>query len=257
MAALSFGRKGESVTWSKKGRGLLWLFFALGKGAAVGGMIAWLFYRSVYGLVFLPLCMVVMVFVERKKELQRRREREQQQFVEYLGFLKEALQVGYSLEQAVGEAQKGMLTSYREEEPFLVAIARMQRKMQLGMSVEKAFSELAEESACEEVQDFTEVLFIAKRTGGVVWQVISNTEQVIRDKQETLRYIQSVLHGREYEVKVMKCMPFAMLLYMQMFLSDFLKPLYHNIVGVCVMTVVLAVYFGLCFVADRVAAVSL
>lgn len=247
------------MTWrkGKKGKSILWLPVAFGKGVTVGGLIAWLFYRSVYGLVFLPLCVAVIVVTERKKELQRRKEREQQQFAEYLGFLKEAVQVGYSLEQAVGEAKRGMLASYREDEAFLTAISRMQRKMQLGMAVEKAFSELAEESVCEEVQDFTEVLLIAKRTGGAVWQVISNTEQIIRDKQETFRYIQSVLHGREYEVKVMKCMPFAMLLYLQLFLSDFLKPLYHNVAGVCVMTVVLVVYFGLCFVTDRIAAVSL
>lgn len=241
---------------NKKFSRFLWLLLGIGKGAAIGGLIAWLFYQSVYGLLFLPLCIAVTVVCENKKEIQRQKEREQQQFAEYLGFLKEALQVGYSLEQAVGEAKKGMLTSYKEEEAFLLAVGRMQRKMQLGMPVEKAFSELAEESSCEEVRDFSEVLFIAKRTGGAVQQVISNTERVIRDKQETLRYIQSVLHSREYEGKVMKCMPFAMLLYLQMFLSGFLEPLYHNVFGICVMTAVLVIYFGLCLLADRVASVS-
>ena len=241
---------------NKKFSRFQWLLLGIGKGAAIGGLIAWLFYQSVYGLLFLPLCIAVTVVCENKKEIQRQKEREQQQFAEYLGFLKEALQVGYSLEQAVGEAKKGMLASYKEEEAFLLAVGRMQRKMQLGMPVEKAFSELAEESSCEEVRDFSEVLFIAKRTGGAVQQVISNTERVIRDKQETLRYIQSVLHSREYEGKVMKCMPFAMLLYLQMFLSGFLEPLYHNVFGICGMTAVLVVYFGLCLLADRVASVS-
>ena len=112
-----------------------------------------------------------------------------------------------------------MLTSLKESNAHIAAVSRMERKMQLGMSVETGFSEWAETALCEDIRDFSEVLYIAKRTGGAVQQVIENTERVIRDKQETLRYIRSVLHSREYEAKVMKAMPFAILLYLQMFMS--------------------------------------
>ncbi len=226
------------------------------KGTALGGLAAWLFYRNSYGLFLVPVFIAVTLFRERKQERQRQSEREQQMFAELLGFLKEALQVGYSLEQAVGEAKKGMLTAYKEEEPFLCAVTRMQRKMQLGTPVEEAFAELAKECTCEEIADFSEVLFIAKRTGGAVRQVIFNTERMIREKQETLRHIRGVLHSREYEVRLMKAMPFAMLLYLQLFLPGFLSPLYQNVPGACIMSVFLAVYGGLCFVTDRITAVS-
>ena len=52
-------------------------------------------------------------------------------------------------------------------------------------------------------------------------------------------------------------MPFAMLLYLRMFMPEYLAPLYHNPVGVCVMSVVLAVYFVLCVVLDKVTTVTL
>ena len=137
------------------------------------------------------------------------------------------------------------------------AIARLERKLQLGTTVEAAFSQWAKEARCDEIREFAEVLSIAKRTGGGVRQMIDNTERVIRDKQETMRYIRSVLHSREYEAKVMKCMPFAMLLYLRMFMPDYLTPLYHNTVGVCIMSVVLMVYFVLCVVLDKVTTVTL
>lgn len=240
-----------------KGKTLDWRIFAIGKGVGFGALIAWLFFQSVWGLFYIPVCVGLLWKQTKKQEKQRRQEKEQEHFSEYLGFLKEALLVGYSLEQAVGEGKKGMLTTLKAEEPFLQEITRMERKMQLGTSVETVFSQWAEEALCEDIGDFAEVLFIAKRTGGAVQQVIENTEQVIRDKQETLRYIRSVMHSREYEARVMKCMPFAMLIYLRLFMSDFLAPLYHNAVGVCVMTVVLAVYFSLCLVVDKVTAVSL
>ena len=240
----------------KKGKNR-WALFALGKGVAFGGLIAWLFFQSPWGLLCVPLCVGAVWNRAKKQEAQIRQEKEQEFFIEYLGFLKEALLVGYSLEQAVGEGKKGMLTTVKEDNSFLQAVTRLERKMQVGTPVETAFAEWAEEAVCEDIRDFSEVLFIAKRTGGAVQQVIENTERVIRDKQETLRYIRSVLHSREYEAKVMKAMPFAMLLYLQLSMSDFLKPLYHNPMGIGVMSVVLVVYFVLCLVVDRVTAVSL
>ena len=234
-----------------------WVWLAVGKGLAIGSLIAWLFFKSLWGLLCVPVCVGLFWKQTKKKEKQRKQEKEQEYFVEYLGFLKEALLVGYSLEQAVGEGKKGMLTTVKEDEPFLRKVTRLERKMQLGTPVETAFSEWANEALCEDIGDFAEVLFIAKRTGGAVQQVIENTEHVIRDKQETLRYIRSVLHSREYEAKVMKVMPFAMLIYLRLFMPDFLTPLYHNAVGVGVMTTVLVVYFVLCLVVDKVTAVSL
>ena len=230
---------------------------AMGKGMIIGALIAWLFFQSPMGLVLVPFCVAVVLVRDKKQQEQTLRETEQALFTEYLGFVKEALIVGYSLEQAVGEGRKGMLTTLKKEHFFLQAVIRLERKLQLGTTVEEAFSQWAEEARCEDIREFAEVLFIAKRTGGAVWQVIENTESVIRDKQETMRYIRSVLHSREYEAKVMKCMPFAMLLYLRMFMPDYLAPLYHNVAGVCVMSVVLAVYFVLCVVLDKVTAVSL
>lgn len=234
-----------------------WIIIAVGKGMLISGLTAWLFFQSVAGLICMPFCIAILVRKEKKEVTVKRKAKEQEQFVEYLGFLKEALLVGYSLEQAVGEAKKGMLTAGREEDSFLQSVTRMERKMQLGTSVETAFSEWAETALCEDIGEFTEVLFIAKRTGGAVQQVIDNTERVIREKQETTRYIRSVLHSREYEAKIMKGMPFAMLLYLQVFMPEYLKPLYHNAVGIGVMCIVLLVYFVLCVVVNRVTNVSL
>ncbi len=233
------------------------VLLAVGKGTLIGGLIAWLFFQSPLALLLVPFCVAVVWAQDKKQQEQALCETEQALFTEYLGFVKEALMVGYSLEQAVGEGRKGMLTTLKKEHFFLQAIIRLERKLQLGTTVEEAFSQWAEEARCEDIREFAEVLFIAKRSGGAVWQVIENTESVIRDKQETLRYIRSVLHSREYEAKVMKCMPFAMLLYLRMFMPDYLAPLYHNAVGVCVMCFVLAAYFVLCVVLDKVTTVTL
>lgn len=232
------------------------LLFGSIKGAGMAALIAWLFFESLWGLLCLPVCITFFLLMERKRQKEKEKQREQQLFAEFLGFLREALRVGYSLEKAVEEAKRGMLTTVKEEDPFLREIIRVQRKMALGKPVESAFSEWARTAACEDIRDFCEVLYIAKRTGGAVRQAITNTERVIREKQETNRYVQSVLRSREYEAKVMKAMPFAILLYLRMFMPDFLKPLYHNTVGIAIMMTVLAVYLVLWLITDKVTAIS-
>lgn len=241
----------------KKKIGGKWIVSGVVKGAMLAGLIAWLFYQNALGLLCAPVCILFSVSSERKKAVRKATEEEQQHFAEYLSFLREALLVGYSLERAVGEAKQGMLTMYKVTTPFLCGVTRLQRKMQLGQPVETAFSEWAQDALCEDIRDFAEVLYIAKRTGGVVQQVITDTERIIGEKQETLRYIRSVLYSREYETKIMKSMPFAMLVYLLLFIPDFLAPLYHNLVGVCIMSAVLLAYGGLCMAVDKVVCISI
>lgn len=232
-----------------------WLV-GVGKGLIFCGLVAWLFYKSAWGMLLSPVFLAVCIKGEVRKKGEREKARLQQLFAEWLGFLKEALQVGYALERAVGEAKKSMLTTYKEEEPFLEAVTGLQRKMQLGMSVEEAFAVMAKECDAEEIAEFSEVLFIAKRSGGAVGQVITNTERIIHEKQETMRHIHSVLHSREYELRLMKTMPFAMLLYLRLFMPDFLTPLYQNAVGTGIMTVFLLIYAGLGMVMNRISCIS-
>lgn len=246
-------RRNEGAGEKKYG----FLLLGCAKGAGMAALIALLFFESLWGMLCLPICVAFFLVMERRRQREKEKQREQQLFAEFLGFLREALRVGYSLEKAVEEAKKGMLTTIKEEDPFLKEVLRVQRKMALGKPVEAAFSEWAKKAACEDIRDFCEVLFIAKRTGGAVRQAITNTERVIREKQETNRYVQSILRSREYEAKVMKAMPFAMLFYLRMFMPDFLAPLYHNTMGVTIMTVMLAVYLGLWLVVDRVTTISI
>ena len=148
-----------------------------------------------------------------------------------------------------------MKASYGEDY-FGELLSAMQRKMSVGGTVEEAFTEFAERSGCEEAKDFAEVLYIAKRTGGAVRQVVTNTEGILSRKQETIRQIRGTLHSRLYENSLMKCMPFAMLLYLQVGMPGFLSGLYHNLLGNVLMTVLLLCYMGICIAMDTISRVT-
>lgn len=231
------------------------LLIGMGKGIMLSALIAWLFYRDVIGMVTVPVCVFLMCKKECRNGKEQSRDLFRHQFTEFLGFLGEAMTAGYSLEHAIGEAGKSMRTTYGGDS-FAEQVELMQRKMVLGSTVEEVFAEFAENTGCEEAKDFAEVLYIAKRTGGAVRQVISNTEGILVRKQETIRQIHAAMHSKLYENGMMKYMPFAMLLYLQIGMPDFLASLYHNVLGTVLMTGILLCYAGLCMAVDRISQIE-
>lgn len=244
---------------TKDGRQPYWVFLLLsfGKGAGFCVLTAWLFYRSVWFLLFLPLFLFVSYREGKRQRRESEAETEEKLFSEFLGFLKEAMNAGFSLERSVSEARNGLLSTYSEKEPFLSALHRLMQKLTLSVPVEQGFSELAKECVTEDISDFCEVLYLAKRTGGTVTKVITNTERVLVQKQETRMQIRAVLHSRLYEIRLMKAMPFAMLCYLNVCLPGFLDPLYHTAFGVFLMSVVLLLFAFLCYLIDRISKIRI
>lgn len=233
------------------------LWKGIGKGAILGIGVAYTFYRSAWGLLVLPFCIVFSVRSENKKATKQQKERTEYLFSEFLGYMQEGLSAGAAAEQAVSGATRSLLSSCKKEEMFLEALFRMNRRLQLGVSLEEAFEALAEECDCEEMRDFSDVLSIAKRTGGAVSKIICDTERVIGEKQQTLQAIRTSVYSRIYENRLMKLMPFAIILYMQIGMPGFLDPLYHNLFGICLMSASLLVYLALCLCVDRLSEIDI
>ena len=186
----------------------------------------------------------------------KQQERLNEQFREVLGYIKEVLQTGAALEQAVSETAKNMTRAYGEKGMLAEELNRMVRQMNVGISLETSFSDFAKRSCNEDIKSFAEVLVIARKSGGGIGNVILYTESVLREKQETLREISILLHAKEYENSILKLMPFGILAYFLLFLPEFLTPLYHSVVGIVTMSIVLLFYVFLCYITDRLSDIS-
>ena len=180
-----------------------------------------------------------------------------EQFREALGYIKEVLQTGAALEQAIVETAKNMTKAYGEKGMLAEELNRMVRQMKVGISLEISFLDFAKRSCNEDIKSFAEVLVIARKSGGGIRNVILYTESILYEKQETLRQISMALHAKEYETSILKLMPFGILAYFLLFLPEFLTPLYHSVVGVVIMTILLLLYVFLCYITDRLSDISI
>ena len=210
--------------------------------------IGYLFYDSWIGGICLLPCNIMFIRLYRDYKKQIQQQKMLMEFKELLYSLSGNLKAGYSMERAWTAAEKDMELLY-ETGVLLTMIQAVSRKMQLHIPLETAVSEFAEQTQLEAVIAFAEVLRTAKRTGGNLVHMMEQTAVTITEKIEVEQEIQTILSGKKLEQKIMCAMPFVMVLYLKLTNPIYLETLYHNWLGILIMTICLmgtgiAAYWG-------------
>ncbi len=164
------------------------------------------------------------------------------QFLDGIQMTAASLQAGYSIENAVKEAEKELGKVYREDSFIRREFQILAGQTDMGRSMEELFWDLGNRSGVEDIQSFGEVFATARRTGGDLLGIIKNTCSCIRQKQETLLEIETCLAGKVMEQNIMSAVPLLILGYIRLTSPEFLEGMYGNAAGTAVMTVCLLVY---------------
>lgn len=215
-------------------------------------MVSWLFYESAIAfLVLLPFG--IWYFLRWEVECIHRKQQEfQEQFREAIQSISASMRVGYSVENAVKEAKKDLSCLYNENVAIQREFTHMVRQIYLQVPMEQIMEEWAERVQHEDVRNFVNVFVMARRSGGNMIGIIRNSADQIRDKLEVRAEIETMLTARKYEFKVMSAIPFGMIAYMKVSFSEFMGILYGNLLGIGVMSVCLAIYFGAYMLGERI-----
>lgn len=112
----------------------------------------------------------------------------------------------------------------------------------MNKTVEECLAELAGRTGIEDVENFSEIFQTAKRTGGDIIKIIQQTGKNIGERIEIQREMETVIAQKKMEANIMSIVPLGIILYMWVASPGFLDPLYHNVFGCILMTVVLVVY---------------
>lgn len=218
-------------------------FLCLAEGMGLNAVIAALFYNS--WIAMLPgLGLVVLYFKEKKRKLARRRKRRMREDLkEFLNALIAALQTGRSVENAFAEGRKD-LERYREQGAFLDEIKMICAATAVGEPLEKLLNDFAGRADLEELQYFSEVFSVAKRSGGNIVAIMKNTIRMLQEKLEVQEEISAQIAEKEFEFSIMSVIPLAMILYLRLGASNLAARLYGNLSGIVIMTICLLVYGG-------------
>ena len=191
-----------------------------------------------------------------KREKKRKQWRLNIQFQDALSGMTAALSAGYSVENSISETLVSLGCIYKENEMIVRQYVEMAQKIKLNTTIEEVFFDFARKSKIDDVQNFAWILYTAKRTGGDLVKITKRTNSMISERIEVNREIQTMISGKQLEAKVMNIVPLGIIIYLKLGCAGILDPLYHNVAGAFVMTVVLVIYLITYEVSQRIAGIE-
>lgn len=221
-------------------------------GALFAAVAAWLFYDSIVMWVLL-LPFAIYSLKDKKRQLcHKRKRRLELEFREVILSVSSNLQAGYSVENAFREAYNDIVLLYGKECVMAVELRLMCRRLENNEPLEIVLANLAHRSGVQDIHDFADIFQIAKRGGGDMRGIITNTADIISGKQEVRREINTVVSEKKFEQQIMRYIPFFIIFYISLTTKGYFENLYHNILGWTIMSVSLVVYVCACRLSDKI-----
>lgn len=222
------------------------------EGAAVVGMIGYFFYRSLLACVFLIPAFAFLVREKKREEAKKRRQELSLQFKDLVLALSANVKAGYSIENALQESYRDMELLYSGDSSICMEVRHMLRGLENNVVLEQLLYDLGVRSHVPDIMQFADVFLIAKRSGGNLTEILEKTATVIEQKIETDKEIQLMISSKKLEQKIMNMVPFIIIFYIGTTSKGFFDVLYHNAIGVAVMTVCLFFYGAAYLLSKRI-----
>ena len=214
----------------------------IAESAALCGIVDYLFYKSMWVLVFMvPVSGMYLKW--KKKQLIRERKRKlNYQFRDALNSMSVAVQAGYSVENAVSSCVRDLEQLYSKDEDIVTEFRYIETQQKVSVPVEELFLDLGQRCRVEDIENFASILYTAKRSGGDLGNVLQKVARMLGDKIDVKKEIEATLAAKKSEQMIMSLMPAGIILYLRLASPGFLDMLYGNPFGIGAMTVCLTVY---------------
>ena len=211
-------------------------------------------YGMLHQLAFLFLLPVAFLYpVYKKKDLEKERIRRLTlQFKEGIMVLASFLSAGYSLENSLSLSVKELEGLYGKTGMITEEFSYMEAGVRMNRPVELLLADMGRRSGIQDVDQFAQVFAAAKRSGGELTDIISQTAGIIRDKIQVQEEIHTLTAARVFEQKIMNGIPFGIILYIDFTSPGFFHVMYETWLGRIFMTACLGIYVGAVFLAKKI-----
>lgn len=214
-------------------------------------------YRSGWGVVFFPFVWLFQFWEQKQIQKGRDEMMLQEEFLHGIGILNGALQAGLSMENSWKEVERETRLLYGETSKFYNEIKEMNQRVAHNAPIEKLFLEFAYRSKQEDIIQFAELFEFGKRSGSNWKKIIEATVNQMTERQEARKQIEVMVAEKKMEQQIMTIMPLGLLVFLQVSAWDYMDVLYHNWLGVIIMTIFLIGYVVAIIFAQRILKVNL
>jgi len=212
------------------------------QGLALDVMISFIVYQSVISfIIFLPVILIYFKYIKAVL-IRRQKDMLKSQFKESIIILYGLISAGSSLESAFRRTADDLQMIYKKEDLIVREFYYITQKLEMNVTLEKCLEDFALRSGDGDIRNFSEIIGIAKRSGGSILNIVKMTVNSISLKLEVEQEINTVVASKRNEFKIMCIIPIGIILYLKIFLPGFLNPLYGSVAGIVVMSVCFLAY---------------
>lgn len=215
----------------------------LGLSLLITVLIAFLFYNSPVALLsFIVVYKILKIkFIEEGKT--NRKKFLENEFVDAMQSVCTSILSGYSIENAFKEAEIEIKELHSKNSVMYKELVQINKSIELNIPLEQLLDEFAKRSGVEEIENFAEVFYYAKRGSGDFVRIIEKTVYHIRESVDVSNEINVLIAAKKYEQNIMSIVPLFIIAYLRITSGGYLNALYNNILGTLFMTVCLGAYF--------------
>jgi len=207
------------------------------QGFALDVTISFLVYQSFISvIVFLPVIFIYFKYL-KVRLIKLQKDKLKSQFKESMIILYGLISAGSSLESAFRRTTDDLLMVYKKDDLIVREFYNISRKLDMNVTLEKCLEDFALRSGDEDIRTFSEIISIAKRSGGSLLNIVKMTVNSISLKLEVEQEINTAVASKRNEFKIMCIIPIGIIIYLKIFLPGFLNPLYEGVVGRIVMSI--------------------
>ncbi|MCR5213459.1 MAG: hypothetical protein K6E10_03520 [Eubacterium sp.] len=199
----------------------------------------YVFYKSIFGLIPVTLLGFYVFRINSREKLRKKKSLVLDQFKNMLTSMQGAIESGNSMERAILLSRRDLVELYGNDIELVKELDVLEKKLKVNKSLPEGLREMADNLELSEIQDFIQVISITLRTGGNTVQIVKDTVKRIVENIELDAELEVMVAGKRLEQQIMTYMPAGIILFLQVTSGDFLDPLYGNLTGRILMTLIL------------------
>lgn len=196
-----------------------------------------LFYKNIVLSILLILAAKPIKKFYSRTIAERRKSELTVQFKDLLYSISASFSTGRHMTAALNEARENLRLIYKEDDTIMLELEYIcERIINNKESEEDVLFDFAGRSGIEDIENFMDVYFTCRTTGGDVQKVVNEAAGIIADKIDIEREINTITSQKKYEAKILTIIPIVLIGFLQITSPDYIEPLYNTIQGRLIMT---------------------
>lgn len=215
-------------------------------------ILLWMFFRSIF---ISSICLILAIFYIKLKGKYLNKKRQiklQEEFIDLLQAVGDALKTGNSLERAFISARNEVEKINGKNSMIYEEVNIIINKLNMNIPIEKSIEDLASRSGINEIKYFSEVISIAKKRGGNIIKMVSDCSDTLMNIIETKKEIEVIIAGKVNEKKIMDKIPLFIIFYISLTSPEIMQPLYTTLYGRFIMIFSLLGYIFAYYLGERI-----